>query len=75
MTVDPRVALRQLLGEDLEVLRVLTDQESADLLALVEQVRRDRQQALRAAIEEALCHLPWLLRGTARKIALGWGTS
>lgn len=53
------------------VFTQLSDQERSELLAMIEQTRRSRRKALFAAIDEALGHLPWLLRGTARKLLLG----
>lgn len=49
----------------------LSDQESAELLAMIKAVRRSRLKAMFAAIEEALGHLPRMLRGPAKKILLG----
>lgn len=64
-------ALRQRLLTDAPVLDELSGDECADLIAMIEQARRSRRKALFAAIDDALGHLPRLLRGTARKIVLG----
>ncbi|HSV37589.1 MAG TPA: hypothetical protein VLI04_02415 [Nocardioidaceae bacterium] len=63
-------ALSQELGGCPAVER-LSDQESAELLAMIKAVRRSRLKAMFAAIEEALGHLPRMLRGPAKKILLG----
>jgi hypothetical protein len=49
----------------------LTEAEAAELLAMVKAVRRSRLKAMFSSIEEALGHLPRVLRGPARKILLG----
>lgn len=53
------------------MVQQLSEQESADLLAVVKAVRRSRLKAMFASIEEALQHLPRMLRGPAKKILLG----
>lgn len=66
-----RADLKRDLGEDLEVLALLSDEESAELATLLREARRNQQQALDASLDEALGHLPRLIRGTARKILFG----
>lgn len=69
--VDRRAELREKLGPDLAVVEELTDQESGELLELIDQARREETRALGEALDEALGHLPRLLRGTARAIVFG----
>lgn len=64
-------ALRGRLRADAPVIEQLSEEELADLLAMVDVARRSCRKALLAAIDKALGHLPWLLRATARKILLG----
>lgn len=64
-------ALRQRFLTEAPVIEQLSEEELADLLAMVAVARRSRRKALFGAIDEALGHLPWMLRGTARKIVLG----
>ena len=62
--------LREELG-DLDVLDDLSDDEAAELLAMIRDTRRAQNKALDAAINEVLRYLPRLIRGTARKIVFG----
>lgn len=63
--------LRAELGSDLAVLDLLTEEESADLHQLIQQARQGQSQELSEALDEALGHLPRLIRGSARKILFG----
>jgi hypothetical protein len=49
----------------------LTDAECAELVSMIAAVRRSRMKAMFSAIDQALNHLPRLLRGPAKKILLG----
>ncbi|HET7689627.1 MAG TPA: hypothetical protein VFK41_04575 [Nocardioidaceae bacterium] len=65
---------KQALSDQLSgcaVVQQLTEDEAAELLAMVKAVRRSRLKAMFSSIEEALGHLPRVLRGPARKILLG----
>jgi len=68
--VGDKSALSQELG-GCAVVQDLSEEESAELRALIKTVRRSRLRAMFAAIEEALGHLPRMLRGPAKKILLG----
>lgn len=63
--------LRRVLGEDLEVVSLLSEAESSELLDLFEDARRRQQESLDASLDVVLGHLPRLLRGSARKILFG----
>lgn len=71
MRADAKTELRRELGDDLDVLALLSDEESSDLLEMLEEARSGQIAALNAAIEETLGHLPRLLRGPARKVMFG----
>lgn len=64
-------SLRDELGGDLAALDLLTEQESADILELLQEARRGQKKSLDAALDEALGHLPRLIRGSARKMLFG----
>lgn len=64
-------ALQSELGTDLAVLDLLSERESADLLELLHEARRGQKRSLEAALDEALGHLPRLIRGPARKMLFG----
>src|SRR5882724_7287533 len=66
--VDARAALRQRLGDDLDALAMLSEQESAELLGLIDDARAVQRTALDASIAEVLGRLPRLARGPARRI-------
>ena len=53
------------------VVDELSEAECTQLLAMIETVRRSRLKAMLGAIDEALDHLPRLVRGPAKKILLG----
>ena len=65
-----RAALRDELA-GCPVVDQLTEAEAAELRAMVRAVRRSRLKAMFSSIEEALGHLPRVLRGPAKKILLG----
>lgn len=66
---DKRELQERLSGR--EVVEQLTEEEATQLLAMLKTVRRSRLKAMFSSIEEALAHLPRVLRGPARKILLG----
>jgi hypothetical protein len=68
---DPTLKLRSALGTDLDVLGELTENETTELLSLFQTAKRGQRESLDAALEQALAHLPWLVRGPARKILFG----
>jgi hypothetical protein len=63
--------LRTELGDDLEVIDQLTDDECAELMAMIDAARRTQRAALDTSITEVLGHLPRLARLPARKIMFG----
>lgn len=69
--VDARTALRQRLGDDVGALAMLSEQESAELLGLIDDARAVQRKALDASITEVLGRLPRLARGPARRIMFG----
>lgn len=69
--VDARTALRTRLGDDLDALALLSEQESAELLGLIDNARAVQRKALDASISEVLGRLPRLARGPARRIMFG----
>lgn len=69
--VDARTALRTRLGDDLDALALLSEQESAELLGLIDDARAVQRKALDASISEVLGRLPRLARGPARRIMFG----
>ncbi|HEX4252343.1 MAG TPA: hypothetical protein VH008_31075 [Pseudonocardia sp.] len=68
---DARTALRQRLGDDLDALALLSEQESAEMLGLIENASAEQRKALDASIGEVLGRLPRLARGPARRIMFG----
>ena len=62
--------LRAELG-DLDVLAELSEDEAADLLAMIRTARTTQNKALDDAVNEVLRYLPKLVRGPARKIVFG----
>ena len=68
---DARTALRQRLGDDVGALALLSEQESAELLGLIDNARAVQREALDASISEVLGRLPRLARGPARRIMFG----
>lgn len=64
--------LADLLGHQLPAsFSKLSSDDLATLSAAVGQLRHKRQQHMQDATEEALRHVPVLLRGAVRKILLG----
>lgn len=63
--------LRRTLGEDLDVVTQLSEEESRDLAELIRGARHAQQEALDRSLDQVLAHLPRLLRGSARKILFG----
>ena len=53
------------------IIDALSEQEQAELLSMIQTTRRSRRKAMLGAVEEALQHLPRLVRPAARKILLG----
>jgi hypothetical protein len=68
---DARTALRKRLGDDVDALALLSEQESAELLGLIDNARAVQREALDASISEVLGRLPRLARGPARRIMFG----
>lgn len=62
--------LSELLS-DAPVVERLSEEECARLVEQVRAVRKSRLRAMFAAIDEALGHLPRLVRVPAKKILLG----
>lgn len=62
--------LSELLS-DAPVVEGLSEEECARLVEQVRAVRKSRLRAMFAAIDEALGHLPRLVRVPAKKILLG----
>ena len=60
--------LRELPGLQQDHLVGLTDYLGRDLVALLNESRQQQSQALNAAIEKAMHHVPMLLRGPLKKI-------
>ena len=71
MTEDARAELQRELGGDLQVLDLLSEQESSELLTMFRDARREEKESLDQAIDEALGALPRILRGPARSIMFG----
>lgn len=62
-----RAALGNAAGE-LPVLDALSADQMATLIQLIEAARAQQGTALQAASEQALSHVPALLRGAVRKL-------
>lgn len=72
MTDDLRHILRTELGDPLpEGLGALDDPELGKLAEQLRDARERQRAAVDAAIETALGHLPWFVRGPVRTILLG----
>jgi len=65
--------LRSQLGEDLEFLDLLSDEESAQLVHPAHRRAPHPAAALDASITDVLNHFPMLIRIPARKILFGKG--
>ena len=64
--------VRDQFGDPLpEGLRALSDDELEDLAAALAEADREQSRAVDAAIDKALSHLPWGMRGVVRKILIG----
>ena len=70
---DAGAALRSQLGQDLEFLDLLSDEEHAELLTLLTDARHTQRAALDASITDVLNHFPMFIRIPARKILFGKG--
>lgn len=62
MAGDARAELRRVLGNDADLLKVLSDADVERLHQLVEAARRQQRAALKAAQEHALRYVPAVLR-------------
>lgn len=68
-----------LLGElgmspaELPVVEAMTDEDARLVAQLVAEARQAQESALEQAQDEALAHLPRVMRGMARRILLGGG--
>jgi hypothetical protein len=72
MAADRLRAVRAQFGEPLpDELDALSDDELADLAAALDEARQEQSVAVDAAIDQALGHLPWLLRRPVRLILIG----
>ena len=63
-----REELSRQLGDDLEALARLTDDQAGELARALDDARRRQGAALAAATREALGHLPLPLRLAVRKV-------
>lgn len=52
-------------------LDALDERELADLTNALAEARARQGEAVEEAIERALRHVPWVLRGTVRKVLIG----
>jgi hypothetical protein len=59
---------RELGGADLPDLSALSGAEQDRLVALIQTARRNQKAQLAQAMEDALSHIPALLRGAVRKV-------
>ena len=61
---------KKTLAHDLgaDTVAELSEAEATELATMIKAVRRSRFKAMTASIDEALGHLPKLLRGPAKKI-------
>ncbi len=71
---DPASELQAELDGTGDVVALLTEAESAELLELFHRARISRRTALDAAVHELLQNLPRLIRLPARKILFGQRT-
>jgi hypothetical protein len=71
VTDTAKADLKRELGDGLPVLDELSDADAADILELFQAARKTEQKQLMAAIDETIDALPWMFRGTARKIIVG----
>lgn len=62
-----KTALSKELG-GAAIVKQLSEAESAELLGMIKTVRKSRFKAMLSSIDEALDHLPRMLRGPAKKI-------
>ena len=58
--------LRAALGDDLDVIDELTDDEAAELLEMFDAARTEAMDDLIAALNESLKHVPRVLRGPVK---------
>jgi len=61
--------LRAVLGDDLDVIDDLTDDEAGELLEMFDAARTEAMDDLVASLNESLKHVPRVLRGPV-KLAL-----
>ena len=71
MAEDQMAQLKAALGgQDLDELSALGEDQQKALLALIEAAQRQQGEELQKASEEALSHVPALLRGAVRRLLL-----
>ncbi len=69
MTKDSLAALRrELPSADLQGLDALKAADAERLAKLIDQARQQQKKQLREALQASLDHVPFLLRGTVRKV-------
>lgn len=69
MTKDSLAALRrELPSADLQGLDALKATDAERLAKLIDQARQQQKKQLREALQASLDHVPFLLRGTVRKV-------
>jgi hypothetical protein len=69
MTKDSLAALRrELPSADLQGLDALKAIDAERLAKLIDQARQQQKKQLREALQASLDHVPFLLRGTVRKV-------
>jgi hypothetical protein len=72
MSADRFSGVRAQFGDPLpDGLVALSDAELDDLAAALAEARAEQSQAVDAAIDAALGHLPWLLRRPVRLVLIG----
>jgi hypothetical protein len=71
MTANAKAELARELGGDLGGLDQLSEEHSADLLALFRAARVEERKDLDKSIDATLAALPWVLRGPAKKVMFG----
>lgn len=72
MPDDRLQAMRAQFGGPLpDGLNALSDDELTDLAAALGEARREQSCAVDAAIDDALGHVPWVMRGVVRKVLIG----
>ncbi|BDT99293.1 hypothetical protein [Nocardia sputorum] len=68
---DPRSRLHAALREPADVIAMLTTQESAQLLMMIQRAKQQQRRSLDAAIDAGLGVLPRVVRISAKTILFG----